>query len=178
MIQELTEMLAKNPDWRLFDAGCGTGLVFNYLPDWAKERYYGMDFTPEMVEYCKKTYPEFSDRFFEGSILDPDVIPISDIITTQNVVQHILLFQQAVKNLIEKTRHVLLLCERTQTEPTVIHGYDPVRWRFREQDMFEIINFYGSKYGFDLPKVIAHPKSTENLDNLLSVFKMIKKEKV
>jgi 2-polyprenyl-3-methyl-5-hydroxy-6-metoxy-1,4-benzoquinol methylase len=175
MIKKITELLEKNPHWKILDAGCGTGLMFNYLPEWAKENYTGIDFTPEMIEYCKKNYPEYSDRFFSGSILESGIIPSSDIIATQNVIQHILLYQQALKNLVEKTRNILILCERTHSEPTIIFGYDPVRWRFREEDMLECLQFYGDKYGFNVPKVIAHPKSTENLENVIAIYMMVKR---
>ena len=59
MLKLIVEELEMNPTATIMDCGCGTGLTFKYLPDEYKDRYYGVDFTQEMVDYCKENYPEY-----------------------------------------------------------------------------------------------------------------------
>jgi SAM-dependent methyltransferase len=172
MINIIEEYLSKNPEWKILDAGCGVGLTFELLSDEYKHRYTGIDFTPEMIEHCKHKYPDYQDSFYNVDITDLSRVPNSDIIITQNVLQHILPYQLALMNLMHRTLKVLVCCERTHDEPTKIYGYDPIRWRFKDTDLLYLFNHVGDKLGFRNAVMVDKPKSTEGFDNVLTIYKV------
>jgi SAM-dependent methyltransferase len=137
----ISARLYANPKWTLLDAGCGTGMLYKYLPDDLKERYIGIDFTGDMIDFCRKTYPEGDFRLM--SIFDFAIIPEADIVVTQNVLQHILAYQVAMFILMQKARNCVVFLERTHDQPTVIVGYDPVRYRFFREDILNCMRTFG-----------------------------------
>jgi SAM-dependent methyltransferase len=172
MIKIIEECLSNNPSWNILDAGCGVGLTFELLSKKYRPRYTGIDFTPEMIEHCKQKYPEFQDSFFNVDITDLSAIPNSDVIITQNVLQHILPYQLAMMNLMHRTSKVLICCERTHDDSTRIYGYDPIRWRFKDTDLIYLFNHVGDKLGFKNAVMVDKPKSTENLSNVLTIYRV------
>jgi len=173
MIEEITKILNNHRTFTLLDAGCGTGLLYHYLPEMFKENYVGIDFTPEMVEYCREKYPY--GKFENVDIKYSKLVPYADIIVTQNVIQHNDYWQIVLANLINKARYAVIFCERTHDEHTVKVGEDPTRWRFNYEDFKDLMEFLG-KGLFDNPEIIGHPKSTEGLEQALTIF-MMKKRK-
>lgn len=175
MITTIEQYLKDNPNWSILDAGCGTGLLFKLLSDEHKEQYKGIDFTPEMIKHCKQVYSKYADSFSIADITIPEHIPKSDMIITQNVIQHILPYQIVMKNIMDKTMKVLICCERTHREGSNIYGYEPIRWRFKDSDMLSLFDFIGKEKGFKKSKIIARPKSTEKLSDVLAIY-LIEKE--
>jgi len=173
MIEEITKILNNHREYTLLDAGCGTGLLYHYLPEMFKANYVGIDFTPEMVEYCREKYPY--GKFENVDIKDSKLVPYADIIVTQNVIQHNDFWQIVLANLIDKARNVVIFCERTHDEHTVKVGEDPPRWRFNYEDFKNLMEFIG-KGLFDRPEIVGHPKSTEGLEQALTIFKMSKRK--
>ena len=57
----------------ILDIGCGTGNLIKYLKktkDFNEKNYTGIDFSQEMVDYCKLQYPQSS--FFCGDLLEDE----------------------------------------------------------------------------------------------------------
>jgi len=188
MLEMIKHYLSFNPEWYVLDAGCGNGLLFKYLPEEFRRRYHGIDFTPEMIEYCKIIYPEYKDQFWICDIRNIYNIPYSELVITQNVLQHILVYQRALENLITHTEKIIMLCERTHNDCsirvgaarpdkgyTVLVDRNPERWRFNENDFLDTLEYLGKIYGFNKPEVIGRPKSTDNLENVLAIYRMKKK---
>lgn len=179
MINQISDLMKRNNDYNILDCGCGTGLMYKYLPDEYKDRYYGIDFTYEMIEYCKKNYPEHSDNFkvvdlTKGIKLMELKVADNNIVVTQNVLQHILLFQEALDNIFYIANDVVLLCERTHLKPSMIVSYEPaIRWRFNIKDMYDILTHFKNKYGYNgLVEIISQPKTTFNEENKVTIFKV------
>lgn len=171
MINLISEYLWRHREWSLLDCGHGTGLIHEYLPENLKDRYYGIDLTMEMVDFCREKYEV--DKFRQGDVLYPNEIPESNLIVTQNVIQHITLWQLALKNIIEKAKDVVIFCERTHDFGTMKVGNKPTRWRFNVDDFVECMAHCG-KGLWKKPKVYSHPTSTEGLENCLTIFIMEK----
>lgn len=171
MINLICKFLHGNPGWTVLDAGCGTGLTYKYLPEWAKKRYIGVDFTPEMIDFCREHYPE--GNFIEADIMTP-YFPLSDLIITQNVIQHIILWQLAILNLIKHAEEAVLFCERTHDKPTIIFAYDPTRWRFNAEDMLKCMKHCSDRiWGHSKnPELVAHPADTSGEPGLLGIYMM------
>ena len=89
--------LIDNPDHTVVDCGCGTGLVYKYLDPNLRDRYRGFDFTSDMINFCIDQFPEAMDQFDTSDITTPNLRKIKgDLLITQNVVQHCLLWQMAL----------------------------------------------------------------------------------
>jgi len=173
MMQRITEVLAVNPDYTLLDCGCGTGLIYEQLPEPYKDRYTGFDFTQDAVDLCQKTHPE--GTFYRGNLLDPDSFKGGDLMITQNVIQHTLLWQEAIRNIYSKQPQVILMCERTQQQPTEIAGYSPaLRWRFNVDDLRKVLEFYGGDE-YTPVEILGHPRTTKNEVNLLTIYRTRRK---
>ena len=57
----------------ILDIGCGTGNLIKYLKEtiqFNEKNYTGIDFSQEMVNYCKIKYPQSS--FLKGDLLESD----------------------------------------------------------------------------------------------------------
>jgi len=176
MIDQISKFLNIHREWKLLDAGCGTGLLFQYLPLMFQNNYYGIDYTPEMIELCHTKYPEIKDRFKQANIIYADQIPKkANIIITQNVIQHNDLWQIAMMNLINRAKDVVIFCERTHDEHTVKVSDDPPRWRFNIDDFKDAMEFFG-KGVWDRPEIIGKPKSTEGLEHALTIYLMRKRK--
>jgi SAM-dependent methyltransferase len=179
MIKYIIDILDRNNNYTVLDCGCGSGLVLNYLPEEYKHRYYGIDFTPEMIEYCKTNYPEYKDHFMRVDLtgLNNEALDfMSDkaLLITQNVLQHILLFQEALDNMFFSSGVALLLCERTHYKPTLIAGYDPAyRWIFNLKDFYDILSYYAERYCYDgCVEILSQPKTTFDEKNMVTIFKI------
>lgn len=187
MLEMITFYMSFFPEWDLLDAGCGNGLVFEYLPEEFRERYYGIDFTPEMIDYCRNKYPEYENRFRVCDIAGISInVSDRDIVITQNVLQHILIYQIALDNLLMVAQKLIMFCERTHNDEslrigkqhkgfTVLAGRCPERWRFNEDDFLDTLRMLGKRYDYEEPEVLAHPRSTDNLLNVLAVYRMKKR---
>lgn len=173
MMQHITEVLTYNPDYTLLDCGCGTGLIYEQLPKEHKPRYAGFDFTQDAVDFCRDKHPEAT--FYRANLLDPESFTGVDLMVTQNVIQHILLWQEAIRNIYSKKPKVILMCERTQLKPTDIAGYSPaVRWRFNIDDYRKVLEFYGGDE-YTPVEILGHPKSTKNELNMLTIYRTRRK---
>jgi len=170
MTMHINDVLIHNPDYTLVDCGCGTGLIYEHLPyEDYRSRYTGFDFTQDAVDYCLEKYPE--GTFYRGDLLDPESFKRGDLMVTQNVIQHILLWQEAIRNIYSKKPEVILMCERTQTQPTEIAGYDPaVRWRFNIDDYRKVLEFYGGD-DYTPVEILVHPRTTKNELDMLTIYR-------
>ena len=179
MIEEIIRELDKNKAHTIMDCGCGTGLLFKYLPDEYKDRYYGVDFTQEMIEFCHEHYPEHKDRFRRLDLTNPAMIDYDyfhghAIYVSQNVIQHILLFQEALDNIFYGAESMVLLCERTHFLASCIVGYEPAfRWRYNVQDFYEILQHFKEKYAYLGPvEILGHPITTNNREKAVTMFRV------
>lgn len=115
-------------DWRyrltLLDAGCSSAyfseIIKHYVPEWIE--YRGMDSSPYMVEEAAKHYPDVKVDL--GDMRWP---PYSyrefDIVMTGATLNHIVEWQQALKELARIAGRYLLLHRLPFTEgPTRIEG--------------------------------------------------------
>ena len=165
----------------IVDCGCGTGILFEYLPGELKQRYIGLDFTPEMVQHCKKAFRGHEDRFHQADLLNVhelaslvEEIKTGTIFVTQNVIQHITLYQMAVNNIFAQTPTSILMCERTHYENTRIQGYNPTRWRFKEDDYYHMLEYFaGDRY---TTEKLGRPRTTKNERNMLTIFRVRSKK--
>lgn len=173
MVRLITELLEANPRWTLLDAGCGTGFMFELLPDWAKARYRGIDYTADMVEFCRKRFPGGDFRLADILV---DELPRANVVATQNVVQHITLWQIAVLRLVKVAGDAVIMCERTHGEPSRIVGYDPTRWRFNPRDMLECMRHCGDElWGpSQEPEVVGYPRHTDGRPGLVAIYRMVR----
>jgi len=79
-IVEITE--SKN----ILDVGCGPGADYQVLKD-CKIQYTGIDITPQVIEYCKQTFPEGDFRV--GDIFKlPFPDKSFDIVLCRDVLEH------------------------------------------------------------------------------------------
>lgn len=178
MIQLITEEMKIKPEYTICDCGHGTGLMYEYLPEKYHYNYNGVDFTQEMVDFCRNKYPDHKDRFnrLDLTKIKPEEYDLldHDILITQNVIQHILLFQEALDNIFAMAKHCVILCERTQQMHTGIAGYDfAVRWRFNVKDFYDILTHYGKKYGYrgDV-EIMGQPLTTDGIPKAVTVYRV------
>ncbi len=177
MINLIVEELERNPKATIMDCGCGTGLIYKYLPDEYKNRYYGADFTQEMIDYCKEAYPEIEDRFMQLDLTQMSLEQINffigkNVYVTQNVIQHILLFQRALNDIIE-CAETIIMCERTHDLPTCIAGYEPAyRWRFNLRDFYDILTSFTEENDYlGEVEIMGQPLTTDNLEKTVTIFR-------
>ena len=173
MIHFICKFLSENEGYTVLDAGCGTGIMWKLLPSWARERYMGMDFTEEMVEYCR-AHHHFGD-FRQGDICRSADIPSADLVVTQNVLQHIVPWQIAAFNLSRSARKGVIFCERSDRRHTRLTMKDPVISRcFNEGDMVRFLEVIGKmrSTACQRPRILARPRSTQNRNNVLTIYGM------
>jgi len=176
MIKYIVDELKLDKDNTIMDCGCGTGLLFKYLPDEYKDRYWGIDFTQEMIDYCRKEHPGYKNRFRRMDLtkVDTEFFNGHSVYVTQNVIQHILLFQEALNNMFYACNDVILLCERTHQFNTYIIDYEPVyRWRFNLKDFYDILTYYKELYGYmgDV-EILGQSTSTSKRKKALTIFRV------
>jgi len=131
------------PNEKLLDVGCGSGILYEYLPPEIRRNYIGVDFTPEFIELCKKRYPEGNWKIEDVRNLSfPD--NSFYLVNSTTVLQHILEWKDAAKEFVRVSKKYVISTCRTHNMRTQIVAKKPVlRRRFNPQD---IINFY-SQYG-------------------------------
>ena len=173
MLRLIEAELASERCEGVLDCGCGSGLVYRYLGDQFKQSYQGVDFTQDMIDYCSNAFPEASERFNQHDLTKP-LMRNADLLITQNVLQHILLWQVALENIMYHARECVIICERTHKGQTLIAGYDPaVRWRFNVQDMKKAIKFFADKYGYiGEVEILAHPLTTFDEADCLTIYRV------
>jgi len=180
MLGFIVEEAERLGDATIVDCGCGTGILFDYLPDELKSRYVGLDFTPEMVQHCKATFKGYEDRFHRADLLKASELSSllsgvenGTIFVTQNVIQHITLYQVAVGNIFTQSPASVLMCERTHLETTRIQGYEPTRWRFNENDYHRMLEYFAA--GRYTVEKLGRPRTTKNESNMLTIFRVRRK---
>lgn len=179
MLRLIERDLQVHPDNIVVDCGCGTGLVYNYLDPELRGRYRGFDFTNDMVNYCIEKFPEAMEQFDQADLTKPNIRKIKgDLLITQNVVQHILLWQLAIDNIMRNATHGVIFCERTHKGQTLIAGYEPaVRWRFNIKDFYDTLVYFKEKYGYrGRVEIIGHPLTTFDEPDCLTIFRVIRDE--
>ena len=173
MANIVVRYMSKHPEATMLDAGCGTGLLYALLPSWVQERYVGLDFDHDMLEYASQHYPE--GDFRHGNVLDIKDLPYVDLIVTQNVLQHIIPWQFAAECLLVGARHAALFCERSNQVRTMAKTYEPViSWSFKEDDMLKTLGYIGGLWWDDVkgPRVLARPRCTDGRRGVLSIYGM------
>lgn len=177
MLMLIEEELRNNPESTIMDCGCGTGLMFEYLDDEFKDRYYGCDFTQDMIDYCKVNYPAYADRFMRLDLTQMSLEQTrffigKNVYVTQNVIQHILVFQRALNDIVE-CADTIIMCERTHDLPTCLAGYEPAyRWRFNLRDFYDILTFftYENEYKGAV-EIMGQPLTTDKLEKAVTIFR-------
>lgn len=180
MLLLIEKELRENPKSTIMDCGCGTGLIFEYLDDELKDRYYGCDFTHEMIEYCKHKYPAHADRFMRVDLTSMSLEEFNffmgkNVYVTQNVIQHILLYQRAIESIVE-CADTIIMCERTHDMPTCIAGYEPAyRWRFNVLDLYDTLKFFTKEreYKGDV-EIMGQPLTTDKDVKAVTIFRVRK----
>lgn len=169
MKNNIVDVLRGNPDYEMLDLGCGTGLTYESLPEEYRNRYTGMDFTQSMIDFCNEKYPE--GKFVHGDLLKHDSYPQADLLITQNVLQHILLWQEAMRGIYAHKPQVIIMCERTSNKPTGIFGYSPaVRWVFNIDDYRRAMDYYGGD-DYTPTEILSHPRNTKNQPGMLTIYR-------
>lgn len=135
---------------RLLDIGCGSGRLARGLSGWFGSGYVGVDIVPELIEYCRKTYPEFrfelldlnSDLYNPEGLKDPGAVQLDlpdasfDCVTMFSVLTHVT--TEVTRSYLEESHRLLapggslfftcflLNDERPPTEPDHVfaHRYD------------------------------------------------------
>jgi SAM-dependent methyltransferase len=70
---------------RVLEVGCGAGRILGYLVELAREAH-GIDVSPAMVEYCRRTYPEANVRIGDlQQFADPQGEPYDVIFAGANI---------------------------------------------------------------------------------------------
>jgi len=182
MLMLIEEELRNNPKSTIMDCGCGTGLIFEYLADEFKDRYYGCDFTYEMVEYCKEKYPKHADRFMRVDLTSMSLDEFTffmgkNIYVTQNVIQHILMHQRAIESIAE-CADTIIMCERTHDLHTCLAGYEPAyRWRFNLKDFYDMLTFFTNEMQYlgDV-EIMGQPLTTDKLEKAVTIFRVRRHE--
>jgi len=176
MVDLILKEIKEDDTLTILDCGMGTGILYDLLPSEVKKNYYGVDFTEDMVKFVLNKYPNSYFRFNQMDLTDTQRMSgvKSDIVVTQNVIQHILLFQQALDNIFDSASHCVLLCERTHKAQTLIYKYEPaVRWRFNINDMYRILTYFADKHGYKgKVEILGHPKTTFDEPNMLTIFRV------
>lgn len=109
------------PGYRILEGGCGSGLTYEHLPDKMKPHYVGLDATQDFVDVCNKRYPK--GEFILGDLRALKFPDNSfDIGVTCTVLQHILEWKKAARELIRVSKRYIVSIERTHLE-----GKDLVR---------------------------------------------------
>jgi len=85
MITDIVEALPRGDDFRMLDAGCGTGQMTKLL-----ERYgeaVGLEIAPEAIEFARKRGVH---NIVQGSITEPPFEPGSfDLVLSLDVIEHV-----------------------------------------------------------------------------------------
>jgi len=179
MLNLIEADLRVDPKRILVDCGSGTGLIYKYLDPKLAKQYKGFDFTVDMVNYCIDKFPEAWEQFDTADLTKPKLRKIKgDLLVTQNVVQHILLWQLAIDNIMRNAKHGVIFCERTHHGQTLIAGYDPaIRWRFNIKDFFDTLTYFKNKYGYrGNVEILGHPKTTFDEPDMVTIFRVIRDE--
>lgn len=175
MLGLIESELEINPGITVTDCGAGTGLVYRYLEEEFRPRYRGFDFTSDMVEFCKESFPEAQAQFNQVDLTTPNLRKIrGDLLITQNVIQHILMWQEAIGNIMRNAKHGVIFCERTHKGQTLIAGYEPAyRWRFNIKDLYDVLEYYRLKYNYQgRVEILGHPLTTFDEPDMLTVFRV------
>ena len=69
---KIVEALTNEADLPLLEIGPGTGVLTKYLIQ-EEVDFYALDVDKESIEYLKRTYPDFGDRFMLQDYLKYDV---------------------------------------------------------------------------------------------------------
>jgi 2-polyprenyl-3-methyl-5-hydroxy-6-metoxy-1,4-benzoquinol methylase len=100
MITEIVESLPRSENFRLLDAGCGTGQMTKLL-----ERYgeaVGLEIAPEAIEFARKRGVK---NLIQGSITDPPFAAGSfDVVLSLDVIEHVDNDVQIIESLFEIVR--------------------------------------------------------------------------
>lgn len=104
---------------RLLDVGCGAGRLARGLQGWFGEGYVGVDIMPELIDYCRKAYPNFrfdlldleSDLYNPGPTTSANTVRLDlddasfDCITFFSVFTHTT--TEMTRGYLEETRRLL-----------------------------------------------------------------------
>jgi len=169
----ICDFLAEDDNCTVLDAGCGTGITYSLLPPWAQERYTGIDFTEEMVEYCRAQHP--GGDFRHTDVLLSETIPDADLVITQNVLQHIEPWQVAAYNLVLRARRGVIFCERSHKTGTRVNMWKPVlSWAFNEEHILRFLRSVSEPaWGKEAePRILSRPRDTEHRRGVLTIYMM------
>lgn len=129
----------------MLDVGCGSGVLYSYLPPEVQKVYTGVDFTPEFIQLCQEKYPEAQWKIEDARKLSfPDNSYF--LVNTSTVLQHIKEWQQAAREMVRVARRYVVSTCRTWYAPTKVVGKTKggaIRRRFNVKT---IPNFY-QRYG-------------------------------
>ena len=138
---KVVAFMRENPRGLLLDAGCGTGILREHLPNWVG--YVGLDFTPDMIYYCKKS---FEDSFILAKI---EEMPFPDnyfcVVVSVSVINHNENWKPLVKEMVRVSKNVLIMTNVHNNRTVVHHSRPlPVQIRFNPNELMQEFRQYGN----------------------------------
>jgi len=142
--KEIVKALRKLNPRTILDVGCGSGILYSYLPFYLRKRYTGVDFTEEFITLNRQKYPDAA-----WIVADALHLPFNDgtfeLVTTTTVLQHIENWKEALAEIFRVSSRYALLTERIHEAPTTIVSNQPVlRRRFSWRELFDELSTYGT----------------------------------
>jgi SAM-dependent methyltransferase len=118
-------------NYSLMDAGCGQGILYDKLPENIKKCYFGIDFSPAMIDFFRSNHPEV--KITIADIIDTGLCDnFTDITVCLNTLMYFDIdIDKALKELNRLTKNILLISvplseedTHTVTETNIIFNYD------------------------------------------------------
>ncbi len=147
----LIQWFRENPDWTLFEVGCGTGKTLEFLCERGvvPAEYHGLDITREFIDICMDRFPMSDSSLplvtFQVVSLFECQSPENnyDVVVSVDVIQHLENWQEAVERLVYFARKYVLLCVRTTPGRTFDESDDCIKLRINQNELRDECRKYG-----------------------------------